>query len=145
MAIEIRDLYGLDYPVGIHIQKNKPFINKYIRIIKKYFPDRTISLIVTGSSGAIIAGVIATKVNCEIIYVKKEGEESHASHADLPKNQIKIIVDDFVQTGATIQRILNTFPLLIFDALIVGGSIDTDAFDFNRFNYIFCRKVWNNS
>lgn len=141
MIIKDINLQMLDYPVGVHMRENLLRIDSYVNIIQKYFSGKTISLIVTGSSGSIIAGVIASKIPCEIIYVRKDGEKSHSAHSQTPIGEIQIVVDDIVSTGQTVKRILNAYPNKNFDALIFSGTFDETevVFDINRFTNIFCQ------
>lgn len=144
MVIEKKELVCMDYPVGLFIQPNLGIIKEYIRIIKEDFPDKDIDLICTGSSGAIIAGIIASKVKCRIIYVTKDGERSHSSHGHRPSSDAHtIVVDDIISTGKTIKRILDAYRGIRFNCLIVSGSIDFNDCLFSKddFDYIYCHHI----
>jgi len=71
----------LDYPVGGDPLKAKKTACKMVEILMKHFNDRPITLIGRGSSGLILASMIAgmdPNVIC-IYHVKKE-EENSSSH-----------------------------------------------------------------
>lgn len=132
----------MDYPVGIYLQSNLPIIKEYIKIIKG-LKKKKINLICTGSSGAIIAGIIGTKINCKVIYVRKEGERSHERHGDSPDiDAYTIVVDDFVSTGQTIKRILDHYKYTKINCLLVSGRIHSHDICFKEedFDLIICRK-----
>lgn len=74
------------------------------------------SIAFTGSSGCAIAFPLLIKnKNLGMLYIRKAGESSHGSAIEYTaKNPVEkyIIVDDFVDSGATVRRIvrkINTF------------------------------------
>lgn len=100
---------------------------KMARIINTNYKDKTINLFCRGSSGAIIAGIISTKVkNCNIVHIKKEGEESHGE-SRYSSAGYNIIVDDFIATGTTVFKIIedskNLYNVKQFDAIIVSSNV----------------------
>jgi len=112
------------YPVGMNIGYNSETINQYCRVIENNYSDKQIVLHCMGSSGAIIAGIIAYNIsNVTINHIKKDGEQSHdcqPGHFD--KRLINIIVDDIVASGSTVRDILSKYPTdCIFDALFVSN------------------------
>lgn len=144
MIIEKEKLKLMEYPVGLNIEYNLPIINEYIKIIRRLKKDK-IELICTGSSGAIIAGIIASKLKCKVIYVRKEKESCHTSHGASPsEDAYTIVVDDFVCSGNSIKRILDNYPDKQFDCLIVSGHMSQGeiCFDPEDFDVIFCRKFY---
>lgn len=123
----------LTYPVGPHISTNMSSIKVMASEVIKFAAGRPITLWVGGSSGALIGGIIAHEIAMDITnkgirvnYVYKENEHSHHSGCgDFSlKDSVDIIVDDFVVTGRTINRIMsfmkkvNTRP----DCLCVGDA-----------------------
>ena len=112
----------IKYPVGDKILYNIPIIKnmgdkiKSILIKTKldyFFP---INLICSGSSGAIIAAMIATILNEDpsftkiyIRHIKKESENSHG-YSYMSADWFcgfNIIVDDFIHTGTTMKYIFD--------------------------------------
>jgi adenine/guanine phosphoribosyltransferase-like PRPP-binding protein len=80
-----------------------------LRIRDKFSQHPVQAIAFTGLSGSIIAGPLATELECYLYAVRKIGESKHsslgveglASDNALPY----LIVDDFVNTGETIRRI----------------------------------------
>jgi len=101
----------MEYPVWGYLEKNLPIIIAMADLIKqKNYPAPY--LICSGSSGAVIAGIISTKFTppLPIFYVRKPKESGHSHCFDIGilRNKTLIVVDDFVITGNTIDRILKT-------------------------------------
>lgn len=63
-----------------------------------------------GSSGMMAAAVLTVALDIPIIYVRKQGESSHGSSVEsnsIGKPILRyLIVDDFICTGATLDRIV---------------------------------------
>jgi orotate phosphoribosyltransferase len=113
----------ITYPITIYINRNNTIldIELMIKNIKKYI-DTTetneITLIGTGSSGAILCGIIAWELNKEkkyktrISYIKKDNEKAHYPHGsksdiNVEKKERKLIfIDDFISTGQTLLNVL---------------------------------------
>ena len=101
------------YPIGRNIQDNMLGILDYQKAIIDTFGEdgRKINLICMGSSGAIIAGIVASGIpNSKITFVKKEGVSSHDSlpELELYNKFINIIIDDFFVTGNTLINMYNS-------------------------------------
>lgn len=116
-----------DYPVGQFITENLPIIEEYCnklqQLIDKSFQDKNIVLCCKGSSGAIIAGIIASKVKIsKIVHVKKDGETSHGGTSYyLNSWDIAVIVDDFVCSGNTVNSIYEKLGCRKIDVLMVNN------------------------
>ena len=127
----------MDYPVGANIMRNLPIILEMAELLKKAFPTERIHLWCRGSSGAIIAGIIATNFKKVVIcHIKKPGESSHSE--GLPKtvkDAVHIIVDDFIGMGATVEEIH-----LAFKKHTRGKEIDclciTGKFYINNIHFV---------
>jgi len=130
------------YPVGNHIVYNLPVINSMangiLGIKNIYFADKDgLILICRGSSGSIIAGIVANKLSTEIdditiIHVKKENEVAHDDgnlRHGIVKNQLTVIIDDFISTGNTIWKIMDETNQYIYkyDILCVSGNGATSS------------------
>lgn len=78
-----------------------------LRIRDKALPMQAIAF--TGLSGSIIAGPLATELECYLYAVRKDGESRHSSNLVEGPATINskdyLIVDDFVNSGNTIRRI----------------------------------------
>jgi orotate phosphoribosyltransferase-like protein len=145
------DFTTIKYPVGDYIQYNIPIIKymgdkiKLILIEKKLNTDAQINLICSGSSGAIIASIIATILYDKfekvcIRYIKKDGENSHGFSYMCSEwfKGFNIIVDDFITTGATMKYIFNKINNNTKVDLIAVSEIDCDWLSIN---YLRKKKV----
>lgn len=75
-------------------------------IMKRHEAD---SLFVTGKSGIAMAFPLLTRLPVKIITVRKPGEDSHGSTFEGPSEfepKRFMILDDFVSTGETVNRVL---------------------------------------
>lgn len=63
----------------------------------------------TGLSGALLASAVALRMKKLLYCVRKYGENRHSTHeVEGPIGILRyIIIDDFIQTGATIRRIIS--------------------------------------
>ena len=79
--------------------------NAFVKLQKRLKFD---AIAFTGSSGAAIAFPLAVSHKIPLIYVRKEGEQSHGDKVECNgENSITkyLIVDDFVSSGATVEWI----------------------------------------
>lgn len=87
---------------------NLPKIRRMAGLLQtKNYP--ALKLICIGSSGAIIAGIIASMLTTtpEIFYVRKEGESGHPhDYKDIHKGNL-VFVDDFICEGGTVNGIIH--------------------------------------
>lgn len=91
-----------------------PYLSKFLhpptlkilvrRAIKQIPPVKYDSVAFRGMSGAMIAPLLATKLNKNLIMVRKETEISHSCHLveGFQKSKSYIIVDDFIESGKTV-------------------------------------------
>ena len=131
--ITYKSEHKINYPVGSYIQHNLPIIEKMANKLHHLYGknDAQINLWCSGSSGAIIASLVAQKFeNATILHVKKEQEASHSNNEFFISSYItviNIIVDDFVQTGSTINRIRmamkNSRTGLNIDCIALGERV----------------------
>lgn len=79
--------------------------NKFTKLIKK---EQIQAIAFSGSSGAALAFPLALKHELPVIYVRKAGEKSHGYNVEFNgtgSGLRYIIVDDFIDTGSTVERI----------------------------------------
>lgn len=143
------------YPFGVHwkheyIQKSaKAIYDTYKEDIEE---DTTIAFVARGTSGAMIAGAILNELHhidssadaC-ILIVRKDSDTSAHCYSlkgieDLQEARL-IVVDDFIQSGETIEAILSELdqyfeipstPKEKYDMLCVSNSLSVDALKKNR-------------
>ena len=147
MIDKVKKLQRMDYPVGPNIKVNLPIINNMYRYIKEKFPEGTITIWCRGSSGAIIAGIISSKLKgrAQVAYVSKPNEKRHDLVSPYKYSVgYNIIVDDFICTGKTIDDIIKKSDREKFDLLIVSGVVTKEfikskSWD-NIFETICCQK-----
>jgi len=79
-------------------------------------------LIVSGTSGVWLGAVLTLRQDLPVVIVRKPGEASHgrAVEGDCCA-RIGVIVDDFIASGATVDRIANT---VMDHHIVVGGVIE---------------------
>ena len=110
-------------------------------------PEGTITIWCRGSSGAIIAGIISSKLKgrARVAYISKPNEKRHDLVSPYKYSVgYNIIVDDFICTGKTIDDIIKKSDREKFDLLIVSGMISKEfikskSWD-NIFETICCQK-----
>lgn len=101
----------IGYPIGDDLIYNIKIIIKMAKQIRA-LKENSIILCCRGSSGAVIAGIIARELidlKVKIWHFKKKGESSHNSGYGFSFFNLKqpylIIVDDFSSTGETLNKI----------------------------------------
>lgn len=127
------------YPVGQHFSLgNFNYIREAASSINKVFPTGKLVLVVRGHSGSILAGGIAyilkRKDRDVLISVSRKSESTHGVNLEGISSIISddthiIVVDDFVETGNTIETILKDLTgrikgMKVFDMLCVANLWD---------------------
>ena len=73
------------------------------------------ALAFTGSSGSCVAFTMSVALNIPVIYVRKEGEQSHGAVVESNSGAQRIgkylIVDDFIASGSTVRKIYTGIEL----------------------------------
>lgn len=98
------------YPIGENIRDALHYIDQVTPFIKELIADKAVNIWCSGSSGAILSAFLIKNLDnkCIICHVKKEGENSHHGNSFYSKyyeNCVNIILDDFMRSGRTIERI----------------------------------------
>lgn len=129
------------YPVGAYFSSsNFNYIREAASSINKVFPTDKLILVVRGHSGSILAGGIAyilkRKGRDVLISVSRKKESTHGENLEgisssMPRDTHIIVIDDFVQTGETIEAILKDLTerledMKVFDMLCVANHWDKD-------------------
>lgn len=147
--IHLDHFITVEYPFGVHwkysyIQKSvEAILNTY----KKDIEDGvSITFVARGTSGAMIAGAMLTKLKelapmtvTYILIVRKDEDNAHCPSLkgiDNVGNTKFIVVDDFIASGDTIEAIIHELdrhfevvphPANKYDMLCVSNFIDTKA------------------
>ena len=131
------------YPIGQYFSSdNFDYIREAASSINKVFPTGKLILVVRGHSGSILAGSIAyilkRKGREVLISVSRKAESTHGENLEgIPSNVSDdthiIVVDDFVQTGETIEAILKDLTeriknMRVFYMLCVANGCDKGDF-----------------
>ena len=131
------------YPVGQYFSSdNFDYIREAASSINKVFPTGKLILVVRGHSGSILAGSIAyilkRKGREVLISVSRKAESTHGENLEGISSNVSddthiIVVDDFVQTGETIEAILKDLTeriknMKVFDMLCVANGWDKGDF-----------------
>ena len=129
------------YPVGQHFSLgNFNYIREAASSINKVFPTGKLILVVRGHSGSILAGGIAyilkRKDRDVLISVSRKSESTHGVNLEgissfIPDDTHIIVIDDFVDTGNTIETILKDLTeriegMKVFDMLCIANNWDED-------------------
>jgi len=145
------------YPVGNHLSYNMIYIEDMVDwiliLLQEFYSDEThVTLVGRGSSGAILAGIIAPKILSQTDYIvniyiiKKDGEKSHYKNPpENISNSVVIVVDDFISSGETMNLIqLHLDKLLMYnkqiDIVCVSGDITPSALYLFNCEYLICGK-----
>ena len=127
------------YPIGQYFSSdNFDYIREAASSINKVFPTGKLILVVRGHSGSILAGSIAyilkRKGREVLISVSRKAESTHGENLEGISSNVSddthiIVVDDFVQTGETIEAILKDLTeriknMKVFDMLCVANEWD---------------------
>jgi hypoxanthine phosphoribosyltransferase len=150
--VKNNELGEMKYPIGIHIESNLYKISLMCKLIIETIKTNNLNdeiyLACRGSSGAIISGIIASKLNnpVTILHVKKEEEllNTHSTNRfNLLLNKTFIIVDDLMATGHTLNSIyenllINDFPFdKQIDILCITGEVKPSYLKFKP-KFIIC-------
>jgi adenine/guanine phosphoribosyltransferase-like PRPP-binding protein len=123
----------LTYPIGSYIQKNLPIIKALANAIRNLNIQQRIIFCCMGSSGAIIAAIVASEIpNSTIYHIKKDGESAHSSnYIELFPDDYIILIDDFISSGATMHRTVDKLTSLNsevhINCIALGGSVRSDT------------------
>lgn len=138
--IYFRNDCWMSYPVGQYFSDNFDYIREAASSINKVFPTGKLILVVRGHSGSILAGGIAyilkRKGREVLISVSRKAESTHGENLEGISSNISddthiIVVDDFVQTGETIEAIFKDLTerikdMKVFDMLCIANHWDED-------------------
>ena len=141
--VYFRNACKMYYPVGQYFSSdNFDYIREAASSINKVFPTGKLILVVRGHSGSILAGSIAyilkRKGREVLISVSRKAESTHGENLEGISSNVSddthiIVVDDFVQTGETIEAILKDLTeriknMKVFDMLCVANGWDKGDF-----------------
>ena len=138
--VYFREDCSISYPVGQFFSLCFDYIREAASSINKIFPKGKLILVVRGHSGSILAGGIAyilkRKDRKVLISVSRKAEPTHGCNLEglpsyIPNDTHIIIVDDFVETGETIDAILKDLTktienIEVFDMLCVANHWNED-------------------
>ena len=98
---------SVNYPMGANMGNNKQLIISMANSLLQIIGNVPVVLWCRGSSGAIMAAIISMNFDdCVINHVKKPGENAHINGSFIThEGRLNIIVDDFIQSGETINAI----------------------------------------
>ena len=133
-----RNNCSVSYPVGQFFFSSFDYIREAAFSINKILPTGKLVLVVRGHSGSILAGGIAyilkRKGREVLISVSRKAESTHGDNLEGIPSEVSddthiIIVDDFIETGETIEAILKDLTerigdMEVFDMLCVANHWD---------------------
>lgn len=158
--IPLSTSYPARYPVGQYVHLNMKYVNAVATVLHDKWPDEEILLIGKGSSGSILAGMIASIMeskydkDVDIFICRKTPTEVRHGNETIPfwyDNWITVVIDDFMDTGATVESIITEIrktwckPDYKFDALCISNYSHeytrwADMLE-NAFDAVICRCV----
>lgn len=152
---QLHDQWEISYPIGSHIDEAITYINKVYAtiILNELFKNRDINLWCRGSSGAILAGLLASRLlttktfySVQVIHVKKPNENAHGSDLTyVIEDGCNIIIDDFSYTGDTIiyiTKAMKSLGIRYIDAIILSAIHGEYAEDtYNPVNFAIPRVL----
>jgi hypothetical protein len=143
--IQLSNEHSINYPIGVlYLEDNLVIVTEMAQKLQDLFGGRTIALWCRGSSGAIISGIIASKIPIHSInHVKKEGEDSHSGDWHRTECNINVIVDDFIKSGETVNAIYNKMKykgISVVDCLCVSSYVYKERLAFTP-NYIIAHRL----
>lgn len=115
------------YPVGEHVGYWIKFIDLITIKLLEIIGDKRVNIWCSGSSGAILAALLAKSVKNTVLicHVKKEGEDSH--HGNIfnkyHKDGFNVILDDFMRSGETINRIYRNMILATPHVIVIANCM----------------------
>lgn len=139
--VYFRNACSVYYSIGQFFSSdNFSYIREAASSINKVFPTGKLILVVRGHSGSILAGSIAyilkRKGREVLISVSRKAESTHGDNLEGISPNVSddthiIVVDDFIQTGETIEAILKDLTeriknMKVFDMLCVSNQWDED-------------------
>lgn len=130
LKIRLPQKYWLSYPVGNKMNAAIGFTKlcaTRFNNIKEFKDISNINVYCRGSSGAILAALFVSFLGnnkpITIVHVKKPGEQSHAySTPNNSSSYINIIIDDFIETGNTVNEIYKCVTNGKVDIFIIQSS-----------------------
>ena len=86
------------------------------------------AIAVTGNSGTLFGGALALKLKKRVILVRKPGVDSHGTELEILFETVDsyIFVDDFIDSGATIKRVISTITSKDENMQLVGAYLYRD-------------------
>jgi hypothetical protein len=140
----------MKYPIGKNMPNLIFYCDVMAQLIREHAPinDRRLHFLCRGSSGAILAGIVASRLphnNVYITHFKKPGEYSHAGEFMCEGDDYFIVIDDFMASGTTLnticEKMLNVayqFP----DMLIVSGNVNSSFKYHKEIETIICGSYY---
>ena len=142
MFIKLGNHKDVHYPVGSNIEAADSLATAMVKAIESFYKT-PINLICQGSSGAILAALVGSKLKNmnKIIHIKKEGESSHCNGdvEFISSKDTNIIIDDFISSGDTVNRLYEQFKKKydhVLHCLCVSRHISKDKLSFKHY-YVF--------
>lgn len=159
-------LKSLDYPCYADIADTFFVVDTFISVIKKETDKNTIPLLIgTGTSGLYLMAIISSKIDCNILYIRKNpSETNHGSKLEVPTyveniSYTAFIIDDCIASGGTMNYIFSEMHngvkndarlksnLRKIKAIIVTGLVGESRVqnieDYALNNYLEIEKIYS--
>lgn len=108
------------------IKHRNKLIRDAVQVLKTWKNDFD-AIAVSGYSSAMTASIVASKLNKNLVLVRKESEERFSNHpVEGQHNQRVLFFDDLIDTGTTFRRIKNGVETI--GCRVVGGYLYNNGF-----------------
>ncbi len=146
------------YPAGKNVAGLMTLAKKYADALRAHDKShKNVNIFCRGSSGAMIAALFASHITERdpiVVHIKKDGEYNHGGSISLTnwhKDGINIIVDDFMSSGETVNKIYErvnanrgdtyncltnkyiTNPKVVIDYLMIHHHIGLSCLNFKPY------------
>lgn len=92
---------------ALNLQTRTEVVTRAVRVLSEYDFD---TIAVTGVSGLVVGPILAHLMQKQLFVLRKDNESAHtmAMHSGLLPEEKYVIVDDFIESGRTVFKIIET-------------------------------------
>lgn len=83
----------------------KQAVDQVAAFMQQFPPE--VGIAMTGLSGILVGAIVAHETGRPFVVIRKQGEQSHGKEVEGYVFKEYVIVDDFIDTGSSMERIMN--------------------------------------